>query len=73
MGKENRANRSSSLARALKEAGFKVTPVTIIFDPKVEKEVSDYVMRIEEAHKKAANSKLHFGSPLILNFQPSNS
>lgn len=44
----------------LKKAGIPFEIVTIKTDPKTEKEVRDYVMGIEEAHKRAAKSKLIF-------------
>lgn len=46
----------------LKKSGTPFKIVTIKRDLKTEKEVCDYVMKIEEAHKKAANSKLRFGA-----------
>ncbi len=45
----------------LEKSGIPFKIVTIKMDPKIEKAVRDYVMKIEEAHKRAANSKLHFG------------
>ena len=48
----------------LKKRGIPFKIVKIKTDPKIEKAVRDYVMKIEEAHKKAANSKLHFGASI---------
>ena len=41
---------------------IKRTPKEEARQREIEKEVNAYVMNIEEAHKKAANSTLHFGS-----------
>ena len=55
----------------LKEAGIPVTVVKPNLSPgmkawlkQTEKDVKEYVMKIEEAHKKAAESTLHFGSKI---------
>lgn len=44
----------------LEKSGIPFKIVKIKIDPKIEKDVHDYVMGIEEAHKRAANSKLVF-------------
>ena len=58
----------SDLIEELKKAGIPFKIVKIEWDPELEKAVRDYVMKIEEAHKKAAESKLRFGemSPIIM-------
>lgn len=76
MGKENRINHSARIALALEKAGIKGTIITIEMTPrlrKIEKSVRNYVMEIEKAHKKAANSKLIFRSPFSPTLQPSDS
>jgi hypothetical protein len=40
-----------------RKRGIPFKMVTIEFNPKIEKEVFDYVMRIERAHKRAATGK----------------
>lgn len=37
-----------------------VKVIELELDPVIHKEVCDFIRRIEEAHKRAANSKLHF-------------
>lgn len=44
----------------LKKSGIPFKIVRIKFDPEIEREVRDYVMRIEEAHHLAAKSTLRF-------------
>lgn len=58
-----------ALIKALEERGIPVTIVKVKLTPKqqrrqkqIKKDVREYVMKIEEAHKRAANSKLHFGT-----------
>lgn len=53
------------MAREMKKAGIPCKIIKIKFDPKIEKEVRDYLMKIEEAHKKAAKSKLIFDARVI--------
>ena len=44
----------------LKKAGIPFKIIEVKGNPKVEKEVHDYIMGIERAHKRAAKSKLRF-------------
>lgn len=43
------------------EHGIKTQILSLYFDPEIERGVRKYVMLPEEAHRKAAHSKLHFG------------
>ncbi|KKQ26885.1 MAG: hypothetical protein US48_C0045G0002 [Candidatus Levybacteria bacterium GW2011_GWA2_37_36] len=73
MGKEKYVSTdSANIALALEKAGIKCTSITIKFDPQIERDVNKFVMEIEDAHKKAAKSKIVFRSSLIPTFQPSN-
>ena len=56
-----------ALIKALKESGLPVTELKVKLTPEeqkrekqIERDVKKYVMEIEEAHKKAANSTLRF-------------
>lgn len=55
---------SNAIIKLAKRKGW---PVRIYCPPEtersrqIEKDVNDYIMFIEEGHKKAANSKLRFG------------
>ncbi len=60
----NRMN-PNDIKKQLEEAGIPVTIITIKRTKRmeeIEKAVKKYVLFIEEAHKKAAKSTLHFGS-----------
>ncbi|MDO8621254.1 MAG: hypothetical protein Q7R31_03150 [Candidatus Levybacteria bacterium] len=70
MGKENRTDSPAQIINAFKKAGIKCTRITINLNPQGKKDVRDYVMRIEEAHRKAAESELIFPSYLVSNSQP---
>lgn len=57
------------MIEGLKAAGIPVTEIKVVLTPEqekrqrqIEKDVHDYIMKIEEAHKKAAKSKLRFGA-----------
>lgn len=51
----------SKLEKELRKAGIPFRKVTIEIDPSITNAVHDYIMKIEEAHKRAAESKLRFG------------
>ena len=60
-----------ALIKALKESGLPVTVIKVKLTPEeqkrerqIERDVKKYVMKIEEAHKKAANSTLRFGNKI---------
>lgn len=69
MGKENRTNSPAQIINAFKKAGIECMRIRIKINPQREKDVSDYVMGIEEAHRKAAKSKLIYKKPLALGLQ----
>ncbi len=49
----------------LKKYGIPFKIVKIKFDPEIEKAVHDYVMEIEEAHRRASKSKLRFKAAAV--------
>lgn len=53
---------SGTIAEAIMESGMPFMVVKIEPNPKIEKAVSKYVEDIEEAHRRAAHSKLLFGA-----------
>jgi hypothetical protein len=48
----------------LEKRGILFEIISVDVDPKIEREVNDYVMGIEEAHRRAASSKLKFRNPI---------
>jgi len=50
----------SDIIELLKKSGIPFKIVKIKFDPEIERQVKNYVMRIEEAHRRAAESRLRF-------------
>ena len=72
MKKENQAYDRFEIAREFMKRGFKCEVLkggTTPLLEQQEKEAKAFVMKIEEAHKRAANSTLRFGSILVSNFQ----
>lgn len=65
MGKENRTDSPAKIINAFKKAGIECTRIQLKFNPQWKKNVRDYVMGIEKAHRRAANSRLIFHSPLV--------
>lgn len=51
---------SKDIAKAIIGSRLPFRIVKIRIDPKITKEVNEYVQRIEEAHKRASKSTLHF-------------
>jgi len=51
-----------SITRFAEENGLEIKTITIPFDKQVHREVSDFIRKIEKAHKNAANSNLVFGA-----------
>jgi hypothetical protein len=77
MGKEKYVSPGSAkIVLALEKAGFKFTRITIKTTPLMrqwDRDVRNYIMGIEEAHKEAGKSKLIFKSSLVPSLQPVNS
>ena len=53
---------SRTIAEAIMESGLPFRVVKIEPNPEIEKAVSKYIKDIDEAHNRAAHSKLHFGA-----------
>jgi len=53
---------SRTIAKAFMESGLPFRIVRIEPSPEIEKAVNKYIKDIEEAHRRAAHSKLHFGA-----------
>ena len=49
-------------AKAFMESGLPFRIVRVEPNPEIEKAVNKYIKDIEEAHRRAAHSKLHFGA-----------
>ncbi len=56
-----------NLIKELRKRGMSFGIVEIKIDPKIKRAVRKYVLGIEEAHKKAAKSKLRFGATVLIN------
>ncbi len=54
----------SGILGMFKKSGIPFQIVKIRIDPKIQKQVRDYVLNIEEAHRRAAKSKLCFDAAL---------
>jgi len=52
------------IIETLEKAGITYKIIRIQLDPKIRKAVYDYVQNIEEAHRRAAKSKLRFKTAL---------
>ena len=53
---------NSKLIEALKKEGIELgEPVEIKFNPIRTREVAEFIRKIEEAHERAKDSKIHFG------------
>ena len=52
----------NGIVELLKKSKIPFTVVRIKIDPEIRKQVDRYVQSIENAHKRAGESKLHFGA-----------
>ena len=57
---------TKDLLELLRKSGLPFKVVKIKIDPEIEREVNKYVQSIEEAHRRAAKSKLRFKAAVLV-------